>query len=268
MARVYGKIFLCAILLSGQVSADSGDILTTEQAYQRVQAKLVGRGIPATFVQQAFFDSRTALDPVTLKKLGGRGPINSARANFYQERVKRGVAFCLAHRELVQAIQRRFSVNMLIVLSIIGIETNYGAFMGTHDVFNVFYTQIVAIPARRAWAVTELAELVRYCYLRAIDPHLIKGSYAGAFGYGQFIPSSFNRYGLAVDASKLPRHDSWADTCASIINYLKIHGYQETEQSIRKALYAYNHSHVYVDTVIHLANLLWQALQAARSSHR
>lgn len=238
------------------------DVLTQLQAYQFVAEKLASSTVPLAYVQKVFFDQRTAIDQVTLTKIGGRsrGLGWYTDQTFYQQRVIRGKLFYEKNRNLVQAIEQKYGVSKAILLSIVGIETNYGAFVGKHDVFNVWYTQLVACPSRQAWAIKEIVALLHYCYVRAIDPHSLKGSYAGAFGYGQFLPSSFNAYGVTLSGQGLARHDAWPDTLASVAHYLVVHGCASTSESARKALYAYNHSSVYIEAILQLGVLLDKAL--------
>jgi membrane-bound lytic murein transglycosylase B len=237
-------------------------VVTTQQAYQLVRQELAGSDVPLVFIQRAFFDKRTRVDTVVLNKLQSKRSdwLHQIPKEFYKKRIVRGIAFYKEHARLLQSVAQRFNVDPTILLSIIGVETNYGTFLGMHDVFNAWFTQVVAIPERSAWAVKELAEWLRYCYARTIDPHAIKGSHAGAFGYTQFIPSSFNRYGIAFDSGKLARHDSLADSLASTAHYLEVHGYGNIDKSVRASLYAYNHSEAYVDVVIQLSRLLKKEL--------
>jgi len=174
---------------------------------------------------------------------------------FYKKLLNNGTRFYIKNREILQFIQRIYKVDLFILLGVIGIETNFGLNCGSYDVFNTFYTLITKSPQKRIWATHQLAEFLKYTYARSIKPHTIKGSYAGAFGYGQFLPSSFNTY--ATTASKgIPMHNSWPDTLASIANYLINHGYAKNEQAIRISLYSYNRNNIYVDAVIKLAKLI------------
>ena len=86
------------------------------------------------------------------------------------------------------------------LVSIVGIETNYGKRYAEHSVFNSLYTQTINFPKRSAWATKEIFELLLYSKEEKINPFSLYGSYAGAFGYGQFIPSSFNK--LSIDYNK------------------------------------------------------------------
>lgn len=70
-----------------------------------------------------------------------------------------------------------------------------------------------------------MAEYLAYCYQDQVDPHDIYGSYAGAFGYGQFIPSSFNSYAVDFDGDGVRQPFDWPDVFGSVANYLIRNGY-------------------------------------------
>ena len=146
-----------------------------------------------------------------------------------------------------------------IILSIAGIESNYGRHYKGFTVFNSLYTQIHEMPKRAKWASNELASYLEYCYKDNVDPQSIEGSYAGAFGFGQFIPSSFNRYSVDFDDDGVRRPHDWPDVLGSIANYLVKNGYNPGSKNyaeggdIWKSVWAYNHSDNYVMAVLGLA---------------
>ena len=98
-----------------------------------------------------------------------------------------------------------------------------------------------------------------YCFNDQLDTQLIGGSYAGAFGYGQFIPSSFNHYAVDYNKDGVREPYAWPDVLASIANYLRKNGYRmdsnnyDKDGDIWKSIYAYNHSNNYVMAVLELA---------------
>ena len=146
-----------------------------------------------------------------------------------------------------------------IILSIAGIESNYGRHYKGFTVFNSLYTQIHEMPKRAKWASNELASYLEYCFKDNVDPQSIEGSYAGAFGFGQFIPSSFNRYSVDFDEDGVRRPHDWPDVLGSIANYLVKNGYNPGSKNyveggdIWKSVWAYNHSDNYVMAVLGLA---------------
>ncbi len=147
-------------------------------------------------------------------------------------------------------------VDPFIILSIIGIESNYGLNKGKYTVFNALYTQILRMPKRSKWAKKQLVDFLALCYEDKIPPHSVQGSYAGAFGYGQFIPSSFISY--SVDGNNDGKREpyDWEDVFASIANYLIKNGYpvsNNDSKKIYKSIYAYNHADNYVKAVLSLS---------------
>jgi membrane-bound lytic murein transglycosylase B len=116
------------------------------------------------------------------------------------------------------------------------------------------------MPKRAKWASKELAEFIKYCYNDHLDPQEIGGSYAGAFGFGQFIPSSFNNFSVDFNEDGVRQPYDWPDVLASIANYLRLNGYTPNSNNydrngdIWKSIYAYNHADNYVMAVLELRN--------------
>ncbi|MDP6684764.1 MAG: lytic murein transglycosylase, partial [Candidatus Marinimicrobia bacterium] len=159
--------------------------------------------------------------------------------------------------ELIESISDSLQVDPFLILSITGIESNFGSHPGHYDVFSALYTIVHSMPERKNWASKELAEFLEYCYNDKIPVHSITGSYAGAFGFGQFIPSSFNRFAVDFDKDGIRRFDEWADVMASIANYLLKNGYEpggsfERDSKNWDSVYAYNHHNNYVMAVLDL----------------
>ncbi len=179
-----------------------------------------------------------------------------------EERIEKGVSFYFEHKDLLKKIMKDFEIDPLIIVAIIGIETNYGTRFAEHSVFVSLYTQAVKIPQRRAWATKEMFEFLVYCKEEGIDPFSIEGSYAGAFGFGQFIPSSFNR--LSVDYNKNGKKEpyGWEDVLGSVAHYLKENGYPPNHYNFSfrskswQAIRTYNRSDHYANTVIEFRNEL------------
>lgn len=246
---MWARIFLCSLFFGSLCAADY------EQAYALVRAHALAWHIPDSFIKKAFADKRTAIDATTLRIFGSRALPESFVGRASRERARR---FMHEHARILARVQGHFGVPASLIGAIVWMETNFGSYCGRHDVFNVFYTCLVALEDRRAWAAQELAAYLYYCFITSSDPHGIKGSYSGAFGYGQFMPTSFMAYAVDYDGDGIARHDSWPDVLASIAQYLKRHGFSALERSYEKnsknwrAIYAYNHSHVYVANVLTL----------------
>jgi membrane-bound lytic murein transglycosylase B len=223
---------------------------------ERVLARLQGGPVPPAFVEAAFADPRLAIDPDVIARIGAPGealPYERYRKIFMtEERIAAGAAFARAQKDLLERAAAPTGVDPLLLVALVGIETFYGRGTGRHVVFNALYTAADRIPARRAFADRELAEFLTLCHADGYDVFSIKGSYAGAFGYGQFIPSTFNNYALDFDGDGKRGYDSWPDVLASIASYLKRNGYSPDPAGTYRAIYAYNHHDNYVRVVLEM----------------
>ena len=138
------------------------------------------------------------------------------------------------HKAILDRIERELGVDRQFVVAIWGIETSFGENTGHLNVFQVLNTLFDTYPRRSDFFRQELIEFLLLCRENGLDPHAIKGSYAGAFGQTQFMPSSFRKYALSFDGDRRPDvFHSTADVLASIANYLKHFGWR-----LRAPLYA------------------------------
>lgn len=107
-------------------------------------------------------------------------------------RVTEGVVFWKKHASILQEAEKRYGVPAKIIVAILGIETSYGQNTGNHRVLDALTTLSFDYPPRAAFFKKELAQfLLLINKLKMIDPLAIKGSYAGAIGIPQFMPSSY-----------------------------------------------------------------------------
>jgi len=182
------------------------------------------------------------------------------------KRIADGAAFYAKNKELLAAVSRDTGVDPLVLTSLIGVETSYGTNTGKYMVFNALYSVSKIVPRRAAWAAKELSEYLKFCSQRGKDPFTIYGSYAGAFGFGQFMPSTYNAYAVDYDKDGYSDHYTWPDALASVANYLLVSGYKKgtadfsENSSVWKALYAYNHSSNYVNSILDLRLEIQKAL--------
>ncbi|WP_136796766.1 lytic murein transglycosylase [Desulfosediminicola ganghwensis] len=128
------------------------------------------------------------------------------------------------HRELLDAIEARYGVDREYLIAIWGIETRFGQRQGKHEVFRVLNTLFSNYPRRSGFFRDELVNFLLLCREYGLSPRSVMGSYAGAFGQPQFIPSSFREYAVSFDDDDKPDiFDSIPDILASIANYLHRH---------------------------------------------
>jgi len=189
------------------------------------------------------------------------------------------------HGDHFDRVEQKFGVDKTVIAAIILVETGLGTFVGKRPVINTL-TTMAALSApvvredvwaaldenkrisredflkkselKSAWAYKELTAFLRYVDHEKLDPFSVKGSYAGAMGIPQFMPS--NILFLAEDGNEDGIIDLFdhADAIASVANYLKHHGWQSDldHEKTQKVLYAYNHSDPYVTILMRISKLL------------
>jgi membrane-bound lytic murein transglycosylase B len=126
------------------------------------------------------------------------------------------------HQEVLDRIEKELGVEREIVVAIWGIESRFGQNKGAFNLFRTLNTMFDAYPRRSNFYRGQLIHFLLLCRENGVDPLSITGSYGGAFGQTQFIPSSFREY--AVDFDQDGRRDVWSsvpDVLASIANYLR-----------------------------------------------
>ena len=150
-------------------------------------------------------------------------------ARLSQTRIDGGRRAFADNRATLDAVQTRFRVAPRVVVAIWGLETNYGGFTGNFNVIESLAT--LAWDGRRsAYFRNELLAALKILEAGHVAPERMRGSWAGAMGHPQFMPSNFER--LAVDMDGDGRRDIWesrADALGSIANYLARSGWREEE---------------------------------------
>jgi membrane-bound lytic murein transglycosylase B len=142
-------------------------------------------------------------------------------------RIDGGAQLWHDHKELIDRIAIEYQVAPEYLVAVLGVETQYGRTTGRYRVIDALATLGFDYPARANFFRKELIEFLLLAREDHFDPLSIRGSYAGAMGALQFMPSSFRRY--AVNAGRAPRRDlwnDWADIFASEANYLHQFGWQ------------------------------------------
>lgn len=126
------------------------------------------------------------------------------------------------YKKLLDRIEKELGVDREVVIAIWGIETRYGSHQGRYNVLQTLNTLFDAYPRRAQFFRKQLIAFLVLCKENKVDPKSVLGSYAGAFGQTQFIPTSFRAYAVSFDGDD--KRDVWhsvPDILASIANYLK-----------------------------------------------
>jgi membrane-bound lytic murein transglycosylase B len=147
-----------------------------------------------------------------------------------ETRIAGGAEFWRANQELLEGISAEFGVPIEIIVAIVGVETNYGMNTGSFRVIDALATLGFYFPRRADFFASELGHFLRLAQEENLPLYEVRGSYAGAMGLGQFIPSSYRAY--AVDFDGTGSRDLWRslpDALGSVANYLARHRWREGE---------------------------------------
>ncbi|WP_353571342.1 lytic murein transglycosylase B [Candidatus Albibeggiatoa sp. nov. BB20] len=158
-----------------------------------------------------------------MKRPGEAKPWYEYRKIFLtSDRIKEGAIFWRKHAKTLAQAEKTYGVPAEIIVAIIGVETFYGKQFGKFRVIDSLYTLGFHYPKRADFFRKELGEFLLLTREEKLNPLQPKGSYAGAMGYGQFIPSSYRNYAIDFDRDgQLNLWNDVEDSIGSIANYLR-----------------------------------------------
>ena len=251
-----------------------------------LQARLIRDGFDQTMIRSVYKDPKVYLDKKIIKVYF---TYREAKLNYDQFTTRRSITkariYIREHMDAFQTAEKNFGVDREIITAIILVETQLGKVMGKKSILNTFST-LAALSdpsirdtlwkdisrtrkldqkkfekwsARKSkWAYRELKAYLKYSAKEKIPPSEVNGSFAGAMGIAQFLPSSILAY--AKDGNNDGRIDLFnhSDAIASIAGYLKNYGWHPgiDGKKAYKIVYRYNRSSYYVNTVLKIAELL------------
>ncbi len=194
-----------------------------------VRAEAIARGIDAELVRRAL-DGLTAPEPSVLERDQTQAEFVLTLDRYLARRltpamVRRGRQLAATHRSLLARVGAAYEVQPRVVVAIWGLESNYGRFSGVRPTVAALAT-LAYEPRRAAFFRSQLFDALEIVNRGDIELDRLKGSWAGAMGQPQFMPSSYLAY--AVDFDGDGRRDIWtspSDVFASIANYLNAHGW-------------------------------------------
>ena len=189
------------------------------------------------------------------------------------------------YKEDLDRTETAYGVNSRVITAILLVESSLGEYMGKRSTLNTlstlaslmnpdtrseFYLKIPkakrisrkkfekSAQRKSKWAYKELKALLEYTQQEGFDPAEIPGSFAGAMGLSQFMPSNILAYGKDGNNDGSVNLLTHADAIASIANYLKSHGWRPgiSRKKAEKVIYHYNHSKYYVKAILKIADLL------------
>jgi membrane-bound lytic murein transglycosylase B len=226
--RALFRLALAAALLHFPLSATALSGAEKEFAAQMAEQ----HGFDRAWVEQQLDAARHQQDIIdAITRPAEAMPWHRYRKIFMtDERIDGGVEFLRTHRELLERAEAEYGVAPEIVTAIIGVETKYGQVTGKHRVIDALKTLGFGYPKRADFFRKQLEEFLLMMREEEMDPQQPLGSYAGAMGMPQFIPSSFRAF--AVDFDKDGKRDLWdntADVIGSVANYFAEHDWRRDE---------------------------------------
>lgn len=254
------------------------------KTYASLIDQLATDGFDRTHLLDIYADPRVKfLDKVLEMNLINRD-INVDYSHFLNNRsVQHAKQFLDKERPFLSNVEKQFEVEKEIVVSILCIESAFGKRTGENTIFNVFSTLSLATNPdivegsyhnlkknhphisldeireragkKATWAYQELKHLLTIAEQENIDVFRIKGSWAGAFGIAQFLPSSYVRYALDGNNDQKVRLFNRYDSMVSVANYLKKNGWKSglSHKRKRSIIRRYNNSTPYIDTILELS---------------
>jgi membrane-bound lytic murein transglycosylase B len=144
------------------------------------------------------------------------------------QKVRQGVKLYRSKKNFIDSIDNKFFVDKSLLLALMGIETNFGTYVGKMDILSSLAT--LSFDARRSEFFTkELITILQLVETKKIDHSILYGSWAGAFGYFQFMPSTIQQYAIDYDQNNIIELKSTKDSFASAANYINKIGWNKNQ---------------------------------------
>lgn len=168
-----------------------------------------------------------------------------ARLTVTPKRVKDGVAFLDTYKTTFDKVEKQYGVPKEYIAAIIGVETAYGANVGKYPVFDTLTTLAFEKNRRNKFFKNQLKQFMRLSQSEKFNPKNVYGSYAGAIGLGQFMPSNYAAYGIDFNGDGRITLQRKQDAIASIANYFKKNGWRTGEPVATRVSYKGNRFNAY-----------------------
>jgi len=145
-----------------------------------------------------------------------------------KQKIKQGLALHLKNKNFINSIDSKFSVEKSLLLALMGIETNFGTYVGKMDILSSLAT--LSFDKRRSEFFTnELVTILQLVEAGTVDHKILYGSWAGAFGNFQFMPTTIDRYAIDYDKNDIIELKSIEDSFASAANYINKIGWKKNK---------------------------------------
>jgi membrane-bound lytic murein transglycosylase B len=275
---ILSAVVLSVVLLPGFTSAASRPF--NEAEVSALVKTMAADGFERTFLQKIFTEPRVRYvpQPVRMLVIPPNFSANYERFTTKAE-IKRARVFKSSQHSCLGTAQQTYGVDADIIVAILLIETSLGSNLGRSPVLSVFASLLLEgslhrgsfaktleanprkehflqrLDDKAAWARGELAALLYIQQKGLMDVCGLQGSYAGAFGIPQFLPTSYLTWAKSAEHGRNPDLFHLPHAIMSVANFLKEHGWKSnlTDDEKRAVIWHYNRSSIYVDTVLAVA---------------
>ena len=148
-------------------------------------------------------------------------------------KIKNGSSLYKNKKDLIDRIEKKFSVEKELLLALMGIETNFGTYLGKMDILSSLAT-LSYDKRRSSFFTNELIVLLKLIDNKKVDPSILYGSWAGAFGNFQFMPTTISKYAIDYDSNSIIELKMIDDSFASAANYINQMGWKTNEPCFYK----------------------------------
>ncbi len=287
-------LILCSAFILGSIHisySSANNEISSEELFKPVAEKLIKKGVDSAFIYNLINDENVKFDEGFVKiNVIGTGKAADYSSHYNSRAVSKSKNFLEENLEILQAAEDKYGVPKEVITSILYVETRHGGYLGNNNIVSVFLSTALADQSifidmnsktlketydndsselekylsklkKRAkyktnWAMEQLIALEQLNKLSPIPITEINGSWAGAFGMSQFLPSSYVSWAVDGNGDDIVNLFDKEDAIYSVGNYLSSNGWGNTEKKKRKAIWHYNHSNAYVDAVLKLSELI------------
>ena len=230
------KIILITLLISLFIE---GDYLVHPKSQALIDELVTNHGFEQSFVEDVLSNAvrqQKIIDSIS-KPAEFTWTWDRYKKLFIEDkRISNGKLFIKNNLQTLERAEKEFGVPKEVITAILGVETRYGKIQGSYRVIDSLLTLGFDYPRRAKFFRKELVDFFLLTRENDLNINEIKGSYAGAMGYGQFISSSYRAYAIDYDEDGYADlFSSVNDAIGSIANYLYIHGWKKEGQIIHDA---------------------------------
>ncbi|MBX3044089.1 MAG: lytic murein transglycosylase [Candidatus Kapabacteria bacterium] len=283
------------MVMSSSDISFSSDIKLNESSkkefFKPVVEKLTERGVATEFIDKIIEYENTEFSD-RFVKINVTGYLNKAdySSHYNKTSVNKTKQFLKSNINLLELAEIKYNVPKEVIASVLWVETRHGSYLGNshvasvylstamcsepqyiemniknlHDKFKGSKDELAQLETRiyersekkSNWAIDQLVALEKIEKISPVHPLDLKGSWAGAFGISQFIPTSYVSWAVDGDGDGEINLYHLPDAIFSVANYLKSNGWGISEEEMRAAVFHYNNSSAYVDAVLKLADFI------------